>query len=124
MVLYSKRYGPQVDLTDGTIGKVQLIRRFLLVRGDYELFHARQGRYSYATAEEAQEHCDAFLENNPPGCDKHHYVKGLHIRAWWCYPNHFDPVGPVLTEEEIANELQSRREDPDYTDRYVAGPST
>lgn len=49
------------------------------------LFDAAQGRYTYATAEEAQERADAFKR------DRHCKDMALEVRSCECWPVHFDP---------------------------------
>lgn len=69
----SKEYGPQFDPEDGTIGELQLVKRW------YTPHQPRQGRFTYATEAEAQ-------AKTPPDCAT--------AELWWCYPNHFDPAHP------------------------------
>lgn len=92
---FSKDLFPQYDDADGTIGHTKLERRWVLVKGDGNMMQARQGRFTHPTREEAQIRCDAFLQAQPPGSPMHEHVVGLHVEEWWCYPRHFDPVGPV-----------------------------
>ena len=59
--------------------------------GTRELWDAMQGRYTFATPEEAQARIDAAIANNAP------YVMEafgpLEVRPCECYSGHFDPVG-------------------------------
>ena len=109
----SKRYGPQLDVTDGTIGSCQLVRRFVVARSDGSILQPRQGRFTHPTRESADRQAAAFLENNPPDHINHHFIEGAHAVEWWCYPGHFDPVCPVVSEQEIKDELARRATYPD-----------
>jgi len=66
----SKEYGDQLDISDGTIGKLQLVKRWF--SGGI-----RQGRFTY--------------ENKP----EWNYEDGSKWELWYCYPRHFDPICKV-----------------------------
>jgi hypothetical protein len=51
-----------------------------------------QGRYTYATTEEAQSVLDAMMQNNSLDTLKQFYGLPLEVRACECYAGHFDPV--------------------------------
>lgn len=59
------------------------------------LASACQGRYTYATAEEAGAYMLAMLSNNGP--ERIANIWGpdprFEVRPCACYPGHFDPVG-------------------------------
>lgn len=57
------------------------------------LAHAAQGRYTYATPEEAQAWIDAAIAAN--GIERLADLYGLpiEVRACECWPGHFDPKG-------------------------------
>jgi hypothetical protein len=94
-MIISSLYGPQFDPTDGTIGTLQCVKRWVLVKGDGNTFYPRQGRHTKATKDEAEALVKAAIRNNGPGTSGHPYVQGLHVEEWWCYPRHFDPIRPV-----------------------------
>jgi len=91
-MIISEEYGPQFDPSDGTIGELQLVKRWGIVfKGTDRLFTARQGRYLVATEEDAQTRIDQIVAANSPdriGGD-------LEPARFWCYPNHFDPVAII-----------------------------
>jgi hypothetical protein len=84
----------EFDPVQGTIGDLSLVKRALLVLGDGRLFHPRQGRYTYNSMDTANQVAADFHTAYPPEHDRHSYVRGLHAEEWWCYPHHFDPIGP------------------------------
>lgn len=87
---HSKDYGPQFDPEDGTIGELQLVRRYVIASGSPSvIWTPLQGRYTRATAEEAQAYIDGIKASNSPD----RYPADLHVAAFWCYPGHFDPCG-------------------------------
>jgi hypothetical protein len=89
----SKEYGPQFDPTDGTVGKLQLVKRWVIVRrSDGQMWQARQGRYTYPSEAEAIARKDVIERNNSANLIP---AGGLGVEPRWCYPVHFDPVGPV-----------------------------
>lgn len=92
----SKEFGPQFDPADGTIGTLQLVRRWLICSGE-GMFYPRQGRYSWESWEKAADIIDSF-KDNPANAGR--LPAGLRPVAYWCYPGHFDPVGPCAHEEE------------------------
>lgn len=57
------------------------------------LAQAMQGRYTYATREEAQAELDVVVANNSPRLLREIGWVGLEVRECECYPGHFDPVG-------------------------------
>lgn len=69
--------------------------------GMRRLFGPAQGRFTHETAEEAQAHIDAIINNN--GAQTLHDVYGpqdlkLEVRPCECWPGHFDPVGIYFDE--------------------------
>jgi hypothetical protein len=88
----SKEYGPQFDPADGTIGTLQLVKRWALTNPDDGLvWPARRGQFTYGTVKEASAQLDAVKASN----SKTHApeVYRLLVRAVWCYPRHYDPCG-------------------------------
>jgi hypothetical protein len=94
-MIISDKYGPQYDHTDGTIGKIQLAKRWVIVNENGDLVTARQGRFTYQSQQEAESMIVAYWANNSKETVWRHLGKELYAEAWWCYPNHFDPIGPV-----------------------------
>lgn len=92
-MIISEKWGPQFDSQDGTIGELQLVKRFTLMAND-RYFFAQQGRFTYETKERAEEIRGQFKEANKNN-QYAELVKTLEVVAVWCYPNHFDPVGLV-----------------------------
>ena len=91
-MIISKDYGPQLDPTDGTIGKLQLVKRWVLVSGEHdEIWTHRQGRYTHATRKGAQLAVDEYVLGNP--LDR--VPADLRTIQMWCYPGHFDPCGRI-----------------------------
>ena len=85
----SNQYGPQFDPTDGTIGELQLEKRYVICLADGSMSYPHQGRFTSATRAEAQERLNMIKAAHPA-------VGSVdHVEAWWCYPRHHDPVGPV-----------------------------
>lgn len=64
-----------------------------LADGVRTLAHACQGRYTYATPEEAQAWIDAAMKNNTEARLKQFYGLPLEVRPCKCWPGHFDPKG-------------------------------
>lgn len=94
-MIISREYGPQFDPSDGTIGEHQLVKRWLLVEESGKLFRPQQGRYTYATEEEAGEVVKLFRDANPEGSKYHELTAGLRAIQWWCDPVHHDPRYPL-----------------------------
>lgn len=94
-MIISDRYGPQYDHTDGTIGKVKLVKRWVIVNENGDLVTARQGRCTYESEKGAKHMIDAYWANNSKERVQQLLGKELYAAQWWCYPNHFDPIGPV-----------------------------
>ena len=91
----SKEYGPQFDATDGTIGDLKLVKRYVVIRTETGgMFDHRQGRYTFADREGAENRRDALVSGNRPD----HIGGELGVGVRWCYPGHFDPAGPVEGE--------------------------
>ena len=78
----------QFDPTDGTIGNLQLVRRWFVCDASGGIFTARKGRHSHPSQEAAQDVTNAYTAGNSG-------LPGLKPRPFWCYPGHHDPVGPV-----------------------------
>ena len=54
-----------------------------------------QGRYTYATPEDAAARLAAIMANNPPDVLASVYRLPLQVQAVECYPGHFDPMRTV-----------------------------
>lgn len=94
----SKAYGPQFDRTDGTIGDLQLVKRWMIVNEvTGNTFTSRQGRYTRQTKREVDEWITELEASNSP--DRLQQIEGSPVKLvaveFWCYPEHFDPVGLV-----------------------------
>ena len=109
----SRDYGPQFDPTDGTVGKVKLVKRWVIVCPDLEMaalkkqypkdladldlsgpmgmsvWFGMNGYQTRGTKKEAEELIKAFYENNPPD----RVPKGLKAVQAWCWPGGFDFAG-------------------------------
>ena len=59
-----------------------------------------QGRWTYATREEAQAQLDAMLANNERSALEGLYgnVSQIEVRPCECWPDHFDPKGIYFDE--------------------------
>jgi len=57
------------------------------------LAHAAQGRYTFATREEAEQAMRDMLQNNSRGALEAVFTLPLEVRACECWPGHFDPKG-------------------------------
>lgn len=90
----SKEYGPQYDDIDGTIGNLQLVKRYAITDNKNIMICARQGRFTYGTKKEASNMLRAYKIGNS-SCISEMFPNGLKVTCFWCYPNHFDPVGVV-----------------------------
>ena len=94
-MIISPEYGPQFDPKDGTTGKLQLVKRWVLAYPDKQfggwiLWRGRDGRDTKATKREADELAQAFVnENRGNGL----VPEGLQAREAWCYPSHHDFAG-------------------------------
>jgi hypothetical protein len=100
-------YGPQLDSKDGTLGKLKLVKRWVIVHPDLEMAALKKqypkelfdidlngpmgwslwfGRSekTLATKEETEKLIKAFYANNPPG----RVPEGLKAVPAWCYPGH------------------------------------
>ncbi len=76
-------------------------------------FDPRQGRYTYATPEEAQQRIDAFLAEPSNTPDRWRSINvnenTLEVCTVSCYPGHFDPAGqePQLQPQQENNMSES-----------------
>ena len=102
----SSTYGPQLDGTDGTLGELKLVKRWVIVEPNLEIialqkkhpelksyglvevsvWHGRNGHQNKATKAEAEELLQSFISNNRPEL----IPEGLKVAQVWCYPGHFD----------------------------------
>ncbi|MCK9434331.1 MAG: hypothetical protein M0R32_05795 [Candidatus Cloacimonetes bacterium] len=118
-MIIDPKYGPQYDTKDGTIGKLQLVKRWVIGMPDLEMaalklqypkdladiesgflvWHGRNGQDTYATKKEAEEYIRLVIKNNRPGL----YPEGLVPLHAWCYPGHFDFSGFI--EAELPKEI-------------------
>lgn len=106
----SQDYGPQFDASDGTVGETKLGLRWVVMQeagegDDYSssMFDARQGRYTFASRREADERARCIVAANDS--DKLRQIVGRSLGAYqkmalfaapmWCWPKHYDPVGPA-----------------------------
>lgn len=90
------QYGPQFDPRDGTIGLVQLVKRWVVVKSTGDLYHPKQGRFTFESKIRAENVARISDESNP---DREE-CRGLTAQQWWCYPGHFEPAYPVQTPKE------------------------
>jgi hypothetical protein len=71
--------------------------------GAHCLMRAAQGRDTFETAEDAQRWLDAVLSNPHNSPDTLTELWGdlskCEVRAWACYPNHFDPTHTLEGEQ-------------------------
>ena len=69
--------------------QINSVTRYVVTKlnrnGERTLFDPQQGRYTYATREEAETRANAFLH------DCHCDGMKLEVRACECWPVHFDP---------------------------------
>lgn len=63
------------------------------------LAEPQQGRFTYATHEEAQKHLDAMLAANSSEYLQTLFGFPLEVRACKCWAGHFDPVGIYFDTE-------------------------
>mgnify|MGYP001423262646 CR=1 FL=1 len=81
--------------------------RYVLSRTDKDglriMVYATQGRHTYATRKQAQEHLNAFLKNNTQeqllGVFGEQAIGTFEVSAVECYPGHFDPIGCYIRAE-------------------------
>ncbi len=104
-MIISPEYGPQFDRTDGTIGDLQLVKRWCIGDSakDGQMWTPRQGRYTYESEEQADSAIKLYQKSNPPD----RVPSTLVAVAWWCYPGHFDPCGRCeleSTEDFLASQ--------------------
>ena len=88
----SLEFGPQFDYRDGTIGELKLVKRWVIVKSCGNLWSARQGRNTFKTRREVVAKLRKAVAANK---DRAVEMRSLRVAAWWCYPGHFDPVGPM-----------------------------
>lgn len=67
-------------------------------RGMRELIDPAQGRFTFASREDAQARIDAILSANPPDRVAQLIGTALEVRECECYPVHFDPVGRYFAD--------------------------
>jgi len=89
-MIISKECGPQFDPTDGTVGDIKLVKRWVIFKNsDGLMWPARQGRYTFATEDEATKEKELVEKVNSADM----IPRGeLGVAAKWCWPEHFDPV--------------------------------
>lgn len=71
------------------------VTRFVITQskdGQRVLADPQQGRFTYATADEAQERLDAMLSNNSQERLREVFGLPLEVRPCKCYAGHFDPA--------------------------------
>jgi hypothetical protein len=91
----SEEFGPQIDPEDGTCGEILLVRRYVMVYGDYGMIWGRRcGTRTFARLEDAQARIAMIKEVNA----SHLVPKDLRVRVWWCWPGHYDPATPCPDE--------------------------
>lgn len=66
--------------------------------GGRQLAETMQGRYTYATLQEAQEHIDNMMANNSMDILNSLFNLPLKAMPCECYAGHFDPVGRYFPE--------------------------
>lgn len=105
-MIIDPRYGPQLDAKDGTLGKLKLVKHWVIVHPDLEIeslkkqypkeladidlngpmglsvWFGRSGKV-LETKKEAEELIAAFYANNRPGV----VPEGLKATQAWYYPN-------------------------------------
>lgn len=87
----------RVVMTMKTVCHQKSVVRYVAtyVKGDgmRTLMTAAQGRYTYATAEQAQAWVDAVTGNNSADAVRQVWGENpkFEVRACDCYPGHFDP---------------------------------
>jgi hypothetical protein len=80
--------------------KTETVTRYVLTfmpaDGQRRLMDSMQGRYTYATPEEAQSRLDAIID---PAHNSPRTIQGIwgkdprfEVRPVECYPGHFDPI--------------------------------
>lgn len=70
------------------------VMRFIVAHNNgTEFAHARQGRYTYDTAEQAQAWIDAAMQNNSASTLNSVFKLPLSVAQCKCWPGHFDPKG-------------------------------
>lgn len=73
------------------------VKRFVITHinrdGMRALASPQQGRYTYATREDAQKRLDAIIANTTVAMIKSVWGLPLQVRECECYAGHFDPVG-------------------------------
>ncbi len=80
--------GYYLDYAPASIKGHELVLRYRVFVGDSGL--DGDGRFCYATWEEAEERAAAF--RNSPSAKRHFGDKTFEARPHWCYPGHFDPA--------------------------------
>ena len=100
-MIVSDKYGPQFDPNDGTIGTLKLAKRWVIVNENGDLVTARQGRFTYESRKDAENLIDAYWANNSK--ERVHQLLGkeMYAEQWWCYPNHYDPIGPINSKQSV-----------------------
>ena len=79
-------YGPQFDPSDGTIGRIQLVRRWTLsINGD--IWTPARGPFTYDTEERANEHLKLIRASRDEDA-----LLNLAAYPYWCWPHNFDPL--------------------------------
>lgn len=88
-MIKDEEQGVQFDGRDGTIGDLQLVKRWVLTTPDGWMWGRHYGQNTSATQEEAEEKLRKMRESNP---NIKAEMDSLSVTPWWCYPVHFDPV--------------------------------
>lgn len=92
------KYGPQYDAGDGTIGKLQLVKRWAPATPDGWLWGPAWGHRMRATKEEAEAYLASVRKANSAAA--YPVLATLSVAWFWCYPNHFDPAHCVAPETQ------------------------
>lgn len=88
-MIKNEELGVQFDWRDGTIGDLQLVKRWVLTTPDGWMWGRHFGQNTSSTQEEAEEKLQKMRESNP---NIKAEMDSLSVTPWWCYPTHFDPV--------------------------------
>ena len=86
-------FGPQFDPTDGTLGPLQLEKRWVLTT-NHMVWPSAQAFFTYDTRGQAEDHLK-ILEDAEVSIPL-----DLAVHAWWCWPDSHFPAYRGEAEEE------------------------
>ncbi len=88
------QFGPQFDPSDGTVGHIQLVKRWGLTSLGL-VWPNPKAVFMYDDQEEAEQHLELLKETRPADIPF-----DLQVVGWWCWPTTKCPAYRVSNEQD------------------------